>query len=56
MDTAKEIAHGIEMDIPELKVIGGTKAMIVCVAGKPQNTVISINFFLDGYIVYYHLY
>ncbi len=30
METAKEIANRITAEIPELKVIGGTKAMIVC--------------------------
>lgn len=36
MDTAKAIADGIIRTIPELGVIGGTKAMIVCVIANPE--------------------
>lgn len=36
MDTAKIIAKGIEDTMPELLCIGGTHAMVVCIAGNPD--------------------
>jgi len=35
MDTARTISAAIELTMPELKVIGGTRAMIVCITGNP---------------------